>query len=485
MISEFFKTGTVYSLAKSATGLSYLVLLPLYTRSLSTTEYGVMDTLMLVAAFFQVIAALEIGQALARETAELPHGPERSKLVSSVVIFALIAYTMAGAAIALFASAVSSILFGSTQFDTTVRVAALSMAAFGVYTLLQNQLRYELRPVSYLTASVTYAVGLVILTWFFTDFRPFGLMGVFLAQAASAALAGAVALFQLRTSVRATFSTQQAKRMLAFSAPIALSAIASLLALYMDRVVVRAMLPLSDLGIYAVGARVASIVVFLTVGFQVALTPLIYARHERRDTPAQLDQLLRTFLAMVLPLVLVLAASSPEVVAGLTNADFRGAGDVVFMLSLAVVSVNLYMFAPGLWLVRKTRQIALVSVIAVSINFAIQLIMVGSFGLVGAAWASVISGITTFGITVWRSQPEYRIPYRWSRIALGFVAAVLGGTAITFALRRVDPYPIELRMAIALMASILVILIELDSHELKLVSAAAMRKLKRLKLNAA
>src|SRR5262249_34822983 len=150
------------------------------------------------------------------------------------------------------------------------------------------------------------------------------------------ALAGRKTTFRLRVRMPVL------REMLAFSAPLVLSSAAVYANGYADRWLVKAWLGLDELGLYAAGYRIASIVAVALAGFQLAVTPLVYQHYREPGTPALLKKAFEYFLALTLPAVVLLAALAPELTVLLTGRSFAEASDVVGWLSLAVVLMNAY-----------------------------------------------------------------------------------------------------------------------------------------------
>ena len=100
----------------------------------------------------------------------------------------------------------------------------------------------------------------------------------------------------LKGSYRWIFNGERLKEMLLFSAPLVPSGIAVFVSHYIDRLMINRFLSLGDLGVYGIGFRLSSIVGLVMVGFQSALTPLIYTNYHLSDTPKQIEAIFRAFL---------------------------------------------------------------------------------------------------------------------------------------------------------------------------------------------
>ena len=305
MLKAFFHDGAVYGLVRVVTSSVYLLLVPLYTRSLSTADYGVVDFLMIFSNLIYLVVTFEIAQGFARYFAESKSAEEKISYASSTLWFTIVAYTLFTISALFFSQILSNVLLDSSEYKDIVKVAALAMWGHGLFYLVQNQLRYELKAGKYAIASLAFGLVSVVMTIVLLLVFELGVMGVFLAQL-SANLAGAVVgLYFARHSYRWVFDWGKCQEMMRFSIPLCFSSLGVFAALYMDRIAIRYLMSIDDLGIYAVGYRIASVTLLAMAGFQMALTPLIYQHYRKEETPQEIERIFRWFLSLVFPLVLL------------------------------------------------------------------------------------------------------------------------------------------------------------------------------------
>src|SRR5688572_11448535 len=82
MLRRFLKDSAIYGVSSLLARGIGLLLLPLYTRALSPTDYGRVDLLLVVRSVVAVTLSLEIGQALVRFLVEAKDDAGRRELVS-------------------------------------------------------------------------------------------------------------------------------------------------------------------------------------------------------------------------------------------------------------------------------------------------------------------------------------------------------------------------------------------------------------------
>jgi O-antigen/teichoic acid export membrane protein len=254
-----------------------------------------------------------------------------------------------------------------------------------------------------------------------------GIFGVILGQLVGTIVATTLGLWLSRHFYGPAFDMAALRDMLRFSVPLVPSGIGVLVTLYVDRAAIRALMTLADVGLFGIGYRIASIAGLVMIGFQVALTPLIYAHYRDEGMPGQLARIFRTFVGFAVLMILVLALFAREIVAIISTPAYHGAAVVVPMLAPALLLSAMYIFAPGLAIARRTGPIAGIHITTAVVNTALNLTLIPVLGIVGAALATLCSAVLAFAAYMVLSQRHYPVPHDWARLA---AAAVLGGACL-------------------------------------------------------
>lgn len=425
MIRQLFKDSVVYGLASILSQGIPILIVPVYTRFLSPDSYGGLDMLTVFASLINLTVALEISQGLARSYADTGTDHERSLYASTAFWFSAAAYSLFAIISLVFSGPLSSFLLDGTKWEPVFRIAVMATALNGIFLFLQNQLRWILKPKAYAVCSVAYAVlstgiGILLVTAYDS-----GVAGIFYGQIIGALAGGLLAWFPARYLFKAVFSMDKCKEMLIFSTPLVPSSISVLVAVYVDRIAIKQLMTLADLGVYAVGFRIASVVNLLMVGLYSALTPLIYRHYNKESTPSDIARIFRFFLYGTLPLMIALSLFSAEIVGFFAAQEYAGAWLVIPPLAFASVTARMYIFAPGLDIAKKTGKIALINLMAASTNAVLVFLMIPHLGITGAALATLSGSLLMFILYMALSQKLYPVPHDWRLIAPSVIICVL------------------------------------------------------------
>ena len=424
MLRRLLKDSAIYTASTLLSRGIALLMIPFYTRALSPEEYGVMDMLTIFGILATQVISLQITQGLARYFADA-NDHERRTLASSGLWFSLSGLTIFGVAGWILAGPLSGILLGSVARVGVFRLSVLAVVGNSLFYFFQNQLRWQLQPLRYATASFLYALTNAGIAFYTIYIAHAGVGGFFAAQIVGAFVGLCLAWFYSRHLYAFVIDRAALRSLLAFSIPLVPSSLFVVTSTYVDRFIINLLMTVGDVGLYGIGFRFASIVSLVMVGIQGALTPLIYSRYREESTPAEIARLFRLFCMAAIPLVLFITCFSKEVIGLLTGPGYHAAWPIVPLLSVASLVSGLYIFAPGLDIAKQTKTIAAVNLVAVLVNVGFNFALIPFWGIVGAAMATCISAFSMF-VGYWlMGERSYPVPHQWNRLLMATTLLVL------------------------------------------------------------
>ncbi len=425
MIRQFFKHSLVYGVANLlARGLS-LLLIPLYTRVLSPGEYGVIDILSIVGNFVNLFITMEITQGFARLSSDLESEEERSEFASTTLWFVVIMYVLFACIAMLLSEHLARIIVGSSTWSGVIRLMILFVAINGVFYVLQSQLRWSLQTRNYAIVSVVVMVVTVCSSAYFVLFLNYGIVGIVVSQILGVIAGSCLAYTLSRRFFKLMFVWRKCKEMLQFSIPLIPSSINVFIALYLDRIAIKQLMTLSDVGLYGVAYRFASVVGLLMIGFNNSLTPLIYSKYKLASTPWEIARIFRYFLMLALPALILIAAFAKEILVVFTTAAYYDAWPLMPVIAGGILFSSMYIFMPGMDIGKKTKNISVVNIISGMVNIPLNFVLIPVIGTMGAAVATLCSSMLMFVLYVHQSQKYYRVPHEWSRICLAMISCAV------------------------------------------------------------
>ncbi|TML40327.1 MAG: hypothetical protein E6G25_05185, partial [Actinobacteria bacterium] len=255
------------------------------------------------------------------------------------------------------------------------------------------------------------------------------------------------------------FDRRLFREMNRFGLPLVPSQLALWALAFSDRFFIAKFKGQTEVGHYSVGVRVASAALLLLAAFRLAWPAFAYSI-ENEDEAKRTYGFVLTYLLFVFSwLALILGLLAPWLVRLLTGrAEFHEGARVVPLTAFALTALGGYIVVSiGIGRARKTQFNWVVTGIAALLDIALNLVLVPSFGMIGAAIAGAAAYSSMFVLMSVHAQRVYPVPYQWRRVAL-VVGTAIGLTAFGKALH------VPLSIAVLLAAAYPLILLPLGFY---------------------
>jgi O-antigen/teichoic acid export membrane protein len=424
------KHSVIYGLGGLVSRILAVILLPLYTRYLSPSDYGKVETLIALTTVLGILLAMGITSAFFRFYFDSSEAEQRLLVVRTSFWFTMGMATI-GLVIGLaFSSEIALWLFGSRSTTELVAASFVGLWAGMNWAQITSLFRVEERSVAYVSATVAnilITVGATLVLVVGLDAGPLGvIVGTFTGTLA----VYVVLLAYRREQLGLQFDRRLLREMNRFGLPLVPTAVFLWITNFSDRLFLVKLTDTREVGLYSVGVRIASAMVLLLTAFRTAWPAFAYSIDEEREARRTYAFVLTYLVVATTWVATGLTLLSPWIVQWLAAPAFASASRVVGPLSFAAVAFGGYIVvAIGVGRARRTQFNWVVTGAAAAVNFALNLILIPPYGMMGAAIATVAAYATMFGGMAWRAQHIYPVPYQWRRV----LTAGLAGVGLTVA----------------------------------------------------
>lgn len=418
-------------------GLAFL-LLPLYTRYLSPAEYGIVALAITCTVVLGLLYPLGLRGAVSRMWYEEGSLEERRERIGTLWIAMVLAAGAMALALDRAGPWLAGVLLPEVPFHPYLRLAVWTafLGVLGIVPLVL--LQAQERPRAYVVLSVGTALGTTALTvWLVV--RGGGAEGYLRGALIGAAVAAVPYLALTFRQVRPVWRGGVLLPALAFGLPLVPHAVAGWALEMSDRAILTRFLPLSDVGVYALGYQLGAAMGLLTGAFNAAWVPFLFGalKEEAEAAHPRLARLV-TYYAFALCFVglgwsLLVEHALPL----LAGAGFQEAHRITPWVVGGYVLSGLYLVPTNLlfWR-RRTTVIPLVTVVAGAVNVGLNLWLVPRYGSIAAAWSTLVAYALLLLLTWWSAERLLRFPYEYRRLGL------MAGLALTlFLAGRLLPFP--------------------------------------------
>jgi O-antigen/teichoic acid export membrane protein len=425
VIKFFFNSYLTYNIGNVLTLSLALCLLPIYSRYLSPEEFGIVDIFLVISTFVNLTLALEISQGLGRFYQETKKQKDKKEYVSTAFWFTIFIYLLFLIFCFFFSEIFTFWLFLDASKQDIFLLAIVAIMALKLFNFTQSLLRWQIQPKYSVFVNLVYFLVLASVTLYLLIIRELKVESVFIGQITGSIIASFLAFLFARRSYGFTFSLKKFKRMVSYSAPLVLSSISVVIATNIDRIAIKDLLGLEELGIYGVAYRFATVTGLVIIGFQESLTPLIFKFYKNKKTPFEISNIFNIFIVFALFTFTGSILFSKEIIILFTTEPFYGSANLISILIMAIFFSHIFIFMPGLSIAKKTKLIFLTTTSGAILNVILNYKLIPVFGLSGAAYATLISSIGGFILYLLLSNKYYPIPFKFKSILTNFIILLI------------------------------------------------------------
>jgi O-antigen/teichoic acid export membrane protein len=408
-------TGAAYTAANILSKLIAVALLPLYTRYLSTADYGTAEVLFAAVVAASIVVRFGVIEAVLRFYYKGGEDPDRVVAGSFAALFW---FATVAALVALpFAAPLSEALLNERAPDL-MRIAIGGLWVLTLHEYLLTLFRLEERARAFFAVTIANVLAAVALTVALVVGAEEGARGLLLGSYASGGLfvLGLIVVHRRRLSLRP--DAPLLRRMLRFGLPT-MPAELSLYGLnFVDRVIVFRTLGAAEAGLYSVAVKFAQGVNILVRGFQLAWPPLAYSIRDDDEARRVYARIVTLFLAGLALVVAALWLFARWIARALTAPEFFDSYGAVGLVSAGIALYALYMVQ--LVILGRTGRTELnfpATLAALAVNVVLNLVLVPPLGIVGAGLALVASYLVVVALMYVFTQRLFPVPYEWGRLA--------------------------------------------------------------------
>jgi len=424
MLPRILHNSLIYAVGSALNSLALIILMPYLVNALSSRDFGAWAIYEIVILLLTMIILPGLDVGLMREYWYLETEDARRRLAGTV----LLAVTGAGLFVTFSIAIVSAIpLVRETvltdlrlEIDThLVMLVVMISSAESVFNVFLTVFRIRERALTFVTLSagrmLFLVVGGVLGVRFFGGVTG-ALIGRMTAGFIWLVVAGIVAseLYSLRFEGKALW------RCACYGFPLLPANMASYVLLASDRYILKMVYSLEIVAIYTFAYKLSSVLdTLVTRPFAIEWAPRRFKIATQPEPEARYGQALILYLFVSCGSALAILSATPWLYAIVAPAKYQDGQEVVPLLLLAYVIYGLsYPLNVGIMLRGKTGYLSLIGIASAAACVALNVVLIPRFGMLGAAWATVLSYVVwTGGITAF-SQGLYRISYSAFPLAL-------------------------------------------------------------------
>lgn len=432
---KLFQNILIYTFSDVVPKSLAFFMVPVLTRHLTVSEYGVFGYLQALITVLTLLFTLGLNGAATRFFFEMTEPEQRQKLMGT--IFMLMSLNVMAMSIILLTTLflLPESLFTNIPLWPFYPFAILSAALFSFLGLPLALAIAEKRAVTFgiLQSTRTMAIfGAIVILVIWGEM---GVDGIIYGYLIGALLVGAISFQQILKKAMIAFKLSQAKEILAFAIPLLPHAIGGWILLLSDRFFLGRLDSLQQLGIYSAACQLGLIMDLLMNSIKNATIPYYYMLMDRVDYVRELlSELLYLVIPAFLIISLIFALISREVFAIILDQRYSSGQGIYIMIVFMGFFHGLYFCAiPIIMYHKKTKLLAATTCMTALVNVVLNTLLIPTYQAWGAALATLISYALLFLATCLLSRMLLPVTWPFVRLLCG-MTILFGVTLLSLSL---------------------------------------------------
>lgn len=451
-LKRLTKHSAVYGIGHILTRALGFLLVPLYTNYLELGAFGIAAIVFSYLALLTILYTYGIDAAFLRFYIPSENAREQRRLFST----------------AYFTIAASSLLFSVVGYHYAGGIARIMLDDPGSQPLLQMSagilffdalsvlpflvLRAKEKSIPFISLKLLNIVVNLSLNLYFIVGQGMGVEGIFLANLISSGFTFLSTLPIVARTLGLVYSLEDMKAFLRFGLPYIPATLAVVIMDVIDRFILKAIKGDEVVGIYHAGYKLGMFMALIVAAFRFAWHPFFLSTAKDPQAKAIFAKVLTYFMLACSMVYLGITFFIDDLVrikigSGFLFGEKYWAGTaVVPVIMLAYMLYGAYLnFLVGVYLEKKTKYLPLITGLAAIINIIGNFALIPVFGMLGAAWTTVLSYLSMAIALYWVSRKLYPVAYEFDRL----LKLVLLLAAFAMA-NRVWPMPFPARIGLLL-----------------------------------
>ncbi|MBT7270482.1 MAG: oligosaccharide flippase family protein [Candidatus Marinimicrobia bacterium] len=415
------KNSIIYLIPFVTSSLAPIITIPIFTRIFTPVDFGILALSMIYAIFMCGLS--NFGMSLVIDRNYFKYKNDKNKLAQmlySNILFVIANFTILFLLSFLFKENISRFLTGSPNNDILILTAFAAHFFFGTtINYYFNYLRNTERANVYTKYRVIIIAINFVLSIFLVVYIRVGIVGIVLAQFITGISFFFYFLYLLLQEFDFSFNRNILMESIKISYPLTPRIFIGVINNQFDKYMIGLLATSSGVGIYHIGKRISEQVFILMATLQNVYYPQVYQRlfGQHKEGNKSIGRYLTPFLYISIFVAMSLAMFSEELITILTPASYHGAIPVITILAM-YYGFLFFGKINGIQLIysKKSHITSLLTFFSVILNICLNIPMIIMFGPIGAAGATLVSGLISVGTGILVAHRYCKVYWEWNTI---------------------------------------------------------------------
>ena len=364
--------------------------IPIFTRMLSTTDYGIVSTYISWVTILAIILGLSMETSI--QTAYFEHD-DMNSYASSIVLSGF-GFTLIFSVIVM---VISRIFFS----EVSVLLITLALLQGFMMFVLNVAKMYYMMQVKYIQRvalmSVPHTLVAFFSVWGITLCSTDKYMGRIVPYAFVIAAFGIAMMVYFFIKTKKKFSISHVKYALSYSLPIIFHALSLQILAQSDKIMLTSMRSAAETGVYSLIYNVGLVSQVFTNALDNAWLPWFQKKMREDDHSHTINRNASRLMIIVSLIVTGIVIAAPEIVKVLATEEYWGGIPMVIPIVLATYVMFMYTLEVHIeYCCKQTKKIPLNTIIAAGSNLVLNYIFIPKYGAQAAAYTTLVAYTVSF-----------------------------------------------------------------------------------------
>jgi O-antigen/teichoic acid export membrane protein len=409
---------SIYGLGTVIAQLVAFFMLPLYTRYLTPTDYGVLETIGISNGIIGIVVTVGIARSLSRFYYQSKDQIERDRvLITTYLTYIALALLFLPILLAI-STSFAKLMFQSEAYGYYFKISFISLILGGLIDIGLIYLRLLKKSTIFISITIFRLIILVSLNIIFIVCLQKGVLGILYSTLIVRILLATVMTSTIWFKSHFGFSYITCKELLKYSLPIIPSRFGSKLVKQSDKYFILYFMSVADMGIYSIALKLGNIIHnLLTIPFNMAYIPRRFEIMNQQDATEIYKKIFTYYAFFSIYVGLSISCLIPEIVTIMVAPKFMRAAEIVPIVVLSMVIFGAHFHLDfGIHYSKKTKYLAFISIICAALQVTLNILLIPRFQIFGAVWSSVIVLSVEAVMLYWFSKKFITINYEFNRI---------------------------------------------------------------------
>lgn len=392
---RLIKNSLIIAVGGLSSKVMAFLMLPLYTKYLSTSEYGSYDYIVSLATILLPIVTMLMQESMFRFLIDAKGKDDKKKIISHTFFLIILSLSVASVVmVAIFLLTKNNIFIFALMYLVALILGACTSAL----------LRGEGKMIQYAVFNFSLTTSTMILNIIFIVVMKLGIVGLFSSYVIAHSFCSLIILFRIKIWRLISFkniSSVRIKEMLKYSVPLIPNSISWTIINFSDRFIVYNVFGPSANGIYAISNKFPSLIDtiygFFYTAWKESASRVLHSKNQS-EINGFYNLLYSNLKRIMLCISLFVIAAMPMLFRIFIHNNYSGAYNYVFILVFGVYFSNISGFYGGIFSAyKKTKIMGTTTIMAALLNIIINIALIWRIGLYAAAFSTLFANLIACG----------------------------------------------------------------------------------------